>query len=71
MALTSVYLPDKFDALPDAATWSVRLRRTLVPLSATDEATIRKLLKPLVRSLNTFHDEYMNACKVTDEVRKR
>jgi hypothetical protein len=42
-------LAGQLDALPDAATWSVRMRRSLLPLSDRDATMILDLLDPKLR----------------------
>lgn len=41
-------LVDRLEAFPDPASWSVRMRRALVPLSAHDATLIDRLLGPLL-----------------------
>lgn len=57
-------LAGKLHALPDPATWSVRLRRSLVPLDAHDERLIRGQLEPMVSPLDAVIDDYLTACRV-------
>jgi hypothetical protein len=51
-------------ALPDAATWSVRLRRSIVSLDEPDEAMVRELLEPMLMPLDWVIDGYLTACRV-------
>jgi hypothetical protein len=51
-------------ALPDAATWSVRLRRSIVSLDEPDEAMVRELLEPMLLPLDRAIGEYLTACRV-------
>jgi hypothetical protein len=53
-------------ALPDAATWSVRLRRSIVSLDEQDETTVRELLDPMLIPLDQAIEGYKNACRVPD-----
>ncbi len=57
-------LVGRLDAFPDASTWSVRLRRSVVPLSDHDTTLIRAMLAPLVRPLDEYLDAYLAACRV-------
>jgi hypothetical protein len=61
-------LAGRLDALPDPATWSVRMRRTLIPLSEGDASLITKLLKPKLRRRSDVLTDYLEACKVTKSV---
>jgi hypothetical protein len=56
-------------ALPDVATWSVRLRRSIVSLDEQDEATVRKQLDPILIPLDQAIEGYLNACRVPDPAR--
>jgi hypothetical protein len=51
--------------LPDPATWSVRMRRSLVPLSKRDTALLERELRRRLRPLGEVFDAYRVACKVT------
>ena len=51
-------------ALPDTATWSVRLRRSIVSLDESDEAMVRELLEPMLMPLDRAIDGYLTACRV-------
>jgi hypothetical protein len=53
-------------ALPDAATWSVRLRRSIVSLDEQDETTVRELLDMMLIPLDQAIEGYKNACRVPD-----
>jgi hypothetical protein len=55
----------RLDALPDPATWSVRMRRSLVPLSKRDTALLERELRRRLRPLGEVLDAYRAACKVT------
>ena len=57
-------LAGQLDALPDPASWSVRLRRSLIPLSERDTMTIEGLLQPLMRPLPEVLSSYLTACRV-------
>jgi hypothetical protein len=57
-------LAGRLDALPDPASWSVRLRRSFVPLSKRDAATIQELLEPLTRPLPEVLGSYLEACRL-------
>ena len=57
-------LAGHLNALPDAATWSVRLRRSIVSLDEPDEATVRELLDPMLMPPDRAIDEYLIACRV-------
>jgi hypothetical protein len=56
-------------ALPDVATWSVRLRRSIVSLDEQDEAKVRKQLDPMLIPLDQAIEGYLNACRVPDPAR--
>jgi hypothetical protein len=58
-------LAGQLDALPDAATWSVRMRRSLVPLSERDATLLLHLLEPKLRRRTDVLAAYLDACKVT------
>lgn len=50
----------ELEAFPDAATWSARMRRTLVPLSVSDAVLIERLLRPdLIESADAIRS-YLN-----------
>lgn len=48
-------------AFPDARTWSIRLRRTLVRLDEHDAALLKRQVNPLLKPLNRQLDAYINA----------
>jgi hypothetical protein len=54
----------QLDALPDAATWSARMRTTLLTLSAPDARLLVSRLTPLLRPPHELISDYMVACKV-------
>ena len=58
-------LAGSLDALPDAATWSARMRRTVLPLSPRDSELLVDLLEPKLRRRADVLSAYMEACKVT------
>jgi hypothetical protein len=58
-------LAGRLDALPDPATWSVRMRRTLIPLSERDALLIGDLLEPKLRRRRDVLSDYLTACKAT------
>ena len=51
-------------ALPDPNTWSVRLRRSLVPLDDHDEKLVRDALTPMLQPLDAVIADYLVACRV-------
>jgi hypothetical protein len=57
-------LAGRLHALPDAATWSVRLRRSIVPFDGEDEAMIDALLAPLLVPPDQALPKYLIACRV-------
>jgi hypothetical protein len=56
-------LAGRLDAQPDPATWSVRLRRTLVPLPDRDADLLVGLLSPKLRRRAEVLPDYLKACK--------
>lgn len=56
------------DALPDAASWSARLRRSLVPLSLSDSRMLLAALKPTLRPVQEQLPAYLVACRVSTAV---
>ena len=58
-------LAGQLDFLPDPATWSVRLRRSLVPLSDRDARTLTTRLKPLLDQPEGRVADYVAAAKLT------
>ncbi len=56
-------LAGTLDALPHPATWSVRLRRALVPLSDHDEQLVRDKLDPLLQPRTCILSAYRTASK--------
>jgi hypothetical protein len=57
-------LAGRLDALPDSASWGVRLRRSLVPLSTRDATTLQSRLEPLMRPLPEVLTSHLKACRV-------
>ena len=58
----------RLDALPDPASWSVRLRRSLVSLSASEARTLITALKPRLRPVDEQLSAYAEACRVSLDV---
>lgn len=56
-------LAGSLEALPDRATWSARLRRSVVPLTDRDAQIITQSLTPLLRPIAEQLPEYDDACK--------
>jgi hypothetical protein len=48
-------------SFPDAATWSARMRQTLVPLVEADVPIITELLAPILQSRSEVLDDYLEA----------
>jgi hypothetical protein len=57
-------LAGKLEVLPDPSSWSVRLRRSVVPLPAGDRALIERRLAKLLCPPETMTEAYLKACKV-------
>ena len=53
------------DFLPDADTWSVRLRRSLISLSERDANAIRAVLTPHLQPLRDVLPDYVSAAKTS------
>jgi hypothetical protein len=58
-------LAGELDALPEPATWSVGMRRTLLPLSDRDARLILDKLEPKLRNRSDVLADYLRECKVT------
>lgn len=54
----------RLDLLPDNPTWSVRLRRAVVPLTAHDASMLKKLLRPVLEPIDSVVGAYLEACRV-------
>ena len=52
------------DFLPDAANWSVRLRRSLITLSESDATRLAAALRPHLRPPDDVVDDYVRAAKL-------
>lgn len=57
--------------LPDPATWSVRLRRSLIPLDDDDAATVSERLDPLLRPREKVLTDYQAAAKLSSSPQMR
>lgn len=57
--------------LPDRATWSVRLRRSLIPLNDDDAATLSERLDPLLRPREEVLPDYQAAAKLSSRPEMR
>ena len=51
--------------LPDRATWSVRLRRSLIPMNDDDAAVLSKRLEGLLRPREEVLTDYQLAAKLS------
>ncbi len=58
------YLAGELDALPERTSWSVRMRRSIVPLTTRDEAKIKRQLEPIVVPLADELPRYLDLCRV-------
>jgi hypothetical protein len=54
-------LVPQLHAFPDGPTWSMRLRRPLVPIDKHDTALLKRRLNPLLEPLNRHLDAYIKA----------
>jgi hypothetical protein len=54
-------LVPQLHAFPDTRTWSMQLRRPLVPLDEHDTALLKRQLSPLLKPLNRQLDAYIKA----------
>lgn len=59
----------KLDALPDARSWSARLRRSVIPLTARDASRLFARLRPSLQPLSGQLLSYLEACHVQSSVR--
>jgi len=57
-------LAGRLDFLPDPSTWSVRLRRSLVPLGDNDARELATRIQPLLGSLDERAADYVTAAKI-------
>ena len=55
--------------LPDPATWSVRLRRSLIPLNDDDAAVLSRRLDSLLRPREEVLTEYQTAASLSSRPR--
>lgn len=56
-------LAGRLELLPTRAALSSRLRRAVVPVSASDAALLVRLLTPLLRPVEAVIDRYEDACR--------
>jgi hypothetical protein len=61
----------KLHVFPDPQTWSVRLRRVLVPLDAHDAAIVHSELAPLMKALLINRAGYLQRSRTNSEATKQ